>query len=107
MLARVRAVVHHIEDGTDLVLAEDLVHLGRVEGFVRIVLQHDDGELHHLAGFLLQGHPLEDLLDLGLHRLVGRDGRGHGRAAAGHGGSQGQQEGQCLLQRIRCHMVIV
>ena len=106
VLARMRAVVHHIEDGTDLVFAQDLVELGGVQRFVGVVLQHENGELHHLAGLLLQGHPLEDLLDLRLHRLVGGNGRSHGRAAAGHGGNQGQQEGKRLLQRIRYHMLI-
>ena len=59
----------------------------------------DDGKLHHLAGFLLQGHPLEDVLHPGLHLRIGGNGPGPvmvpatGQKAGSQG--NGRSEFQC------------
>ena len=66
--------LQHVQDGTDLVLAEEDVHLRGIHvvaGFVRDIV---DGDLDHLAHLFLQGHPLEDLFHFRLHVLVRGDG---------------------------------
>ena len=73
---RVGAVVHHIEDGADLVLAEDQLQFGRIQRLVGIILEGHDGQLDHLARLLFQGHPAQDLLHARLDVRIARNGRG-------------------------------
>ncbi len=76
-LAAVGAVVHHVEDGAHLVLADDAVQLGRVYGLVGIVLQHGNVQLHQLSGLLFEGHAREDFVDTGFKGGVCRNDRLH------------------------------
>ena len=73
LLARMGGVVHHIEDGAHLILADNLVQLGRIDGLAGLVFQYGNVKLDQLAGLFFQGHPLEDLFHLGFYRLVCRD----------------------------------
>ena len=90
LLAGMGGVVHHVEDGTHFVFADDLVQFDRIDGFVRVVLNGHDGQLDQLAGLLFQGHAFQDLFDLRLHVLVGRNGRFDGRLGR-TGGDQDEQ----------------
>ena len=89
------AVVHHVQDGTHFILAEDDVHLRRIHVVAALRGDDADGKLDHLAGLLLEGHPLEDLFYFCLHIRIGRDGGNHlaGRSAAGSEGDKAQGEG--------------
>ena len=73
MLAAVTGIVHHIEDGAHLILTNNLVQLGRINGFVGIIFQNGDVELNQLASLLLEGHTFQNLFHLGLNGLVGRN----------------------------------
>ena len=92
------AVVHHVQDGTHFILAEDDVHLRRIHVVAALRGDDADGKLDHLAGLLLEGHSLQDLLHFGLHLGVrfdgGRDGGGF--AATGDGSRGGEGEGSGL-----------
>ena len=61
LLAALRPVVQHVQDGTDLVVADNLFEFGPVQVLTGLVLHLQDGDLDHLSGFLLEGHPFEDL----------------------------------------------
>ena len=101
LLARMGGIVHHIEDGPHLVLADNLLQLGRVDGLARAVLQHGDVQLDQLTGLLFQGHALQDFFHLGFHRLVGGYGlRSFGRASDTK--ERCRQHNQCFF-----HIVLV
>ena len=101
LLAGMGGIVHHIEDGPHLVLADNLLQLGRVDGLARAVLQHGDVQLDQLTGLLFQGHALQDLFHLGFHRLVGGYGlRSFGRTSDTK--ERCRQHNQCFF-----HIVLV
>ena len=74
MFAGVGGVMHHIEDGAHLVLSDDFVQLGGIDGLMGIVLQRGYIELDQLASLFFQCHFLQDTLHLGLNGLVGGNG---------------------------------
>ena len=102
--------LEHVQDGADLVLSEEDVHLRRVHIVAGLVRDVVDGDLDHLAHLLLQGHPLEDLFDFGLHGGIGFDGGedGGGFSAAGGDGRGGEGEGRGLQQVLaEIHRILV
>ena len=102
--------LEHVQDGADLVLAEKDVHLRRVHVVAGVVRDVVDGDLDHLAHLLLQGHPLEDLFDFGLHGGIGLDGGedGGGLASARESGRGGEGEGRGLQQVLaEIHRILV
>ena len=96
MLPAVSGIVHHVEDRTDLVLANYLLEFGRIDGLVGIVFQNHDGKLDHLSGFFLEGHSLEDTFHFGFDIFVTRDGRFHRRLRMA-GGNQHHADGHALF----------
>ena len=73
--AGVAVVVHDVEDGTDFLLADNVIKLGGIDRFAGVVFEDGDIELDHLAGLLFQTHLRKDLLDFRLNGGVGRDRR--------------------------------
>ena len=76
----------------------DDVHLRRIHVVAALRGDDADGKLDHLAGLLLEGHSLQDLLHFGLHLGVRFDGgrNGGGFAATGDGSRGGKGEGSGL-----------
>ena len=90
LLARVGGVMHDVQDGTHLVLADDQVQFQGVDGFVGGIFQGGDVQLDQLAGLFLQGHPCEHTFHFGLHGRVCRNGRGRFGGVAGDNGNNCQ-----------------
>ena len=67
--------VHHVQDGSNFIYPEYFVQLGRIKGLMGVVFKDGNGELDHLSGFFLQGHPFQGLFHPGLKVgiLVRRD----------------------------------
>ena len=74
MLAGVCSIVHHIEDGTNFIMADDTLQFGGIDGLMRIVFQGGYIELDQLAGLFFQSHFGKHTLHLGLNGLVGGNG---------------------------------
>ena len=96
MLAGMGVVVHHIEDGTHFVLADDFVQFGGIQGLVGLVLEDHNGKLYQLASLFFEGHTFQYLLYLGFNSLVGRNhnlslGGMAGKGANGKHGYDGDQ----------------
>ena len=93
LLTGMGTVVHHIQDGTNLISAQNKLQLCRIKGFAGFVLQHGDVQLDQLAGLFLQRHAFEDLFHLCFNGFIGRNGIG---ALWGAGNGKNAKQNQTL-----------
>ena len=69
-----RHVLEEVQNRSDLILPYDLLQLRWIDLRNSVIRDSVNGELNHLSGFLLEGHFLEDGLNLSLNFRVRRDG---------------------------------
>ena len=75
VFAGMRCVVHHVQDGAHLVVADNQVQFGGIDRLVGVVLKGGDIQLYQLPSLLFQGHLSQHTFHLGLDGFVGGNGR--------------------------------